>query len=187
VIGYEHLVETFSVADLSLPPIPTGLREDLRVRSDWVWSTRPIDSMEMYVFREYVREALQEDVKDYVAVSHAGHGANSYGLNYHLVYGDLCVFTQDGFGGAYMDEASARRDISETFSMVTTLLEHARVPAQGRWLYVVASRFRNVLGYRIEESAVAAEPLAVEGWTSGEDRSTLAREAAERMWGSRPA
>ena len=41
--------------------------------------------MRMYLFDDYLNEVLTEKTPDYVALSHAGHGVNSYALNYQLV------------------------------------------------------------------------------------------------------
>ncbi len=81
--GFGDLVRTFDEAKLELPPIPEQLRPRLRRLGPWVWATRSIEPDGMYMFREYVAELFREPVDDYVAVSHAGHGTNSYGLSYH--------------------------------------------------------------------------------------------------------
>ena len=97
------MVATFQSAALPEPPIPERLRTDVYRIEEWCWATRPIDAMEMYMFREYPGEVLSGRVADYVAVSHAGHGANSYGISLHLVYGRLAVFVQTLWGGVYTD------------------------------------------------------------------------------------
>ena len=100
---YEGMLATFRSAGLPEPPIPEAFRAELRRVEDWCWATRPIDPMEMYMFREYPAEVLSVDVPDYVAVSHAGHGVNSFAVSLHLVYGSLALFTQTLWGGVYTD------------------------------------------------------------------------------------
>ena len=72
--------------------------------------------MAMYFFDQYITEAMTDCPADYVAVSHAGHGANSYAINYNLVEGPLAVFTQIGWGGIYDDPEKSARDVNELFS-----------------------------------------------------------------------
>ena len=57
----------------------------------------------MYMVASLVDEVVKEDLEDYVAVSHAGHGVNSYSINYALVSGSLGLFLQTLWGGVYMD------------------------------------------------------------------------------------
>lgn len=58
---------------------------------------------------------LGDDVGDYVAVSHAGHGVNSYAITYHLVYRELALFAQVGWGGIYMDVRKTTAAVAELF------------------------------------------------------------------------
>lgn len=92
---------------------------------DWCWSTRPdIDPMAMYMFDRYVSEATGGGVGDYVAVSHAGHGANSYGLNFHLVFDAVGFFVQHGWGGVYMNPMETRTAIACTYAVLDQLVNH---------------------------------------------------------------
>ena len=76
------------------------------------------------MFDTYPLEAVTGPVDDYVAVSHAGHGINSYGLNYHLVFGWIAVFVQVGWGGAYHGNDSVQR-IEAWFSKCGGVLDAA--------------------------------------------------------------
>ncbi|MDQ1740884.1 MAG: hypothetical protein QOE53_2536 [Pseudonocardiales bacterium] len=105
--SWAAMAATFEAAGLAEPPIPTGLRPGLGEIDRWCWSTRPISAMDMYLFKDPAREVLTRPVSDYVAVSHAGHGVNSYAVNYHLVYRSLALFAQAGWGGVYTDRARA--------------------------------------------------------------------------------
>jgi hypothetical protein len=65
--------------------------------------------MVMYFFDSYLWEALKGRAADYLAFSHAGHGINSYSLNYHLIDGPLVLMVQTPFGGAYAGAAEPTR------------------------------------------------------------------------------
>jgi hypothetical protein len=130
--GYDDLVRTFREWELATPPVPAELRPRLRRPDDLpLWTTRDIDPMEMYFLRTYPGEVFQGPVDDYLAVSHAGHGINSYGLNVHLVLGPLAVFAQDGFGGVYMDAARCREEIAATMEGLGRLLDRLPTPREG--------------------------------------------------------
>jgi hypothetical protein len=83
--GYAEMIATFESASLPEPPIPDRLRPAVRRIEEWCWATRPVDPMEMYTFRGYPGEVLLGRIADYAAVSHSGHGANSYGISLDLV------------------------------------------------------------------------------------------------------
>lgn len=137
----------FEGAGLIAPPVPAALAPRLRDQGPWVFASREIDAMAMYMFGRYLVEAVAWPVEDYVAVSHAGHGANSFGLNYHLVYGPIAVFAQTGWGGAYMDAeesaADVRRQLSQCAKLIAAM-ETAidRLPGAPARLIVAESTFR---------------------------------------------
>lgn len=120
--GLTDLSVTFSKANLPMPPIPTVFNGSIIRQDSWVWSTRAIDPMGMYMFGDYLDEALAGPVENYLAISHAGHGLNSYGLNYHLAYGPLVIFTQNGWGGAYGDSEADTERVATTFKFVASLI-----------------------------------------------------------------
>lgn len=122
-VGWVDLAVTFADAVLAVPPVPSSLREGLVRVGDWCWSTRPdIDPMAMYMFDRYLTEATDEGIGDYVAVSHAGHGANSYGLNFHLVFDGVGFFVQHLWGGVYMNPMETRTAIACTYAVLGQLL-----------------------------------------------------------------
>lgn len=121
--GWVDLAVTFAEAVLVVPPVPIPFRQGLLRVGEWCWSTRAdIDPMGMYLFDRYVTEAIDEPVGDYAAVSHAGHGSNSYGLNFDLVHEGVGVFVQHGWGGAYMDPVEAKTAIAYTYAFLDQLL-----------------------------------------------------------------
>jgi hypothetical protein len=79
--------------------------------------------------------------QDYAAVSHSGHGANSYGLNLHVVFGQLAVLMQTAWGGIYTDNVRAAEDTARLWSRIESLLERKPARVEGR-LLIMHSSFR---------------------------------------------
>lgn len=96
--GFGRAQQTFAAAGLAEPPIPNRFRSRIRVEAPWCFATRTVNAMDMYFFQRYPAEVLTGSPRDYIAISHAGHGANSYAINYHLVDGVIAVFAQIGWG-----------------------------------------------------------------------------------------
>ncbi len=107
--------KTFGQVGLPLPPVPERFEKVLRQIHPWCFGTRKVSGMAMYFFDRYWQEPLTRSTRAYVAFSHAGHGANSYAITYHLVDGPLARFVQDRFGGIYADERRDRRAIKALF------------------------------------------------------------------------
>lgn len=110
---------------LPLPPIPERFFPVLRQIEDWCFATADISPMRMYMLEQYVPQAVAGVAPDYLAFSHAGHGANSYMLNYYLVDGQLAVFMQFPCGGIYGDAAMDAHRIREGFVQCARLLAAA--------------------------------------------------------------
>jgi hypothetical protein len=140
---WDNLVATFTTSGLPLPPIPRPLRSELRLTADWCWSTRDISPMSMYMFdSSFIQDILADRVDDYAAICHAGHGVNSYGINFHLVYRQLAIVMQCGWGGVYMDNDGAAARLAERWRKIEVLLEQSAA-ADDR-LVVVYSDFRGI-------------------------------------------
>ncbi len=161
--GYDDLVATLLKEQLALPPVPGPFQPDLKGRGPWVWSTRPIDPMDMYMFDRYVDEALAGPVDDYL-ISHAGHGVNSYGLNYHAAYGPLALFTQNGWGGVYTDPVESQARVAATFRLAADIIaiseshrsaNHERSRVQ---LVVAFSDFRSASWWRLRSTKPVLDP-----------------------------
>lgn len=176
--AWADLVDTFAESGLPTPPVPVALRSGLRRLQPWCWATRDIDPMQMYMFdHEYLEDVLAERVEDYVAVSHAGHGINSYAINYHLVYGRLVILMQVGWGGVYTDNEKAAAKLADVWRRIQWLLDRPP-PVVAARLIIRYSDLRDVsfCGWTAQ-SPVGAVDLP----PAGEDPF----ETAERLWSIR--
>jgi hypothetical protein len=131
-------------AGLPTPPFPAPLRHSLRKIAPWCYSTKDVNPMEMYLFVDRLREALHNTPPDYVAFSHAGHGTNSYALNYELVHRNLILFAQVSWGGVYGDPDEQRRDASDLIDRCNLLLSLVEEHGLDRPLLVAQSRLRGI-------------------------------------------
>jgi len=158
----------FAEAGLPKPRIPDGLVSALMKQRDWCWATRPVDPLDMCMFDRYPDEVFRssiesERLEDYVAVSHAGHGASSYFLTYQLVLGCVAIFVQIGWGDAALDEEVCRLRVERAFRGIATLLEAAKPllsmsAGSGSRLVVLASE----------------RPVGVVGWLGPSPVSSVA-------------
>ncbi|WP_344589024.1 hypothetical protein [Actinomadura vinacea] len=131
--GNDEMRRLFQEAGLGSPPVPAEMVSLVEQRGPWAFATRDINPMGMYMFQDYVFEVLTGPVDDYMAVSHAGHGANSYAISYHLVMGPLAVFAQTGWGGVYMDKEKSTADVRNLLNHCAELLDalqNSSLPAQ---------------------------------------------------------
>lgn len=111
----------FQTAGLAFPEIPKELASKLRERDEWLFSTREIE-ISPYNLQHYVEESDGTLVDDYAILCHSGHGVNSYAIHYYLVRGELRLFLQLGWGGAYMDAQKAAADIGWCFGLADEIV-----------------------------------------------------------------
>jgi hypothetical protein len=129
----EEAQMAFQGLHLKLPPIPERFAGQLHRQGDWCFASRTVEPMHMYFFEKYLHEVLMGTGSDadYLALSHAGHGINSYAINYQLVAGPLALMTQASFGGLFMDAAEARRYIERQFERCAALLTTLKTASTG--------------------------------------------------------
>ena len=133
----------FRDAGLAFPAVPEKLAAKLKERDRWVFSSRPV-RIWPYKLHEYIREAKKALVKDYALLSHAGHGINSYAIQYYLVYDSLSLFLHLGWGGGYMDAKTESDKIRDCFSIADQIVSETKRPARlqpGKRLTIVGSDF----------------------------------------------
>ena len=130
----------FEEAGLAFPDIPQELAERLKERDKWLFATREV-SISPYDLEHYLGEAK---VEDYLILSHAGHGVNSYAIQYYVVYNSLRMFLHLGWGGVYMDAKAAATKIHDCFSLANEIIPLGRqaeaIPGRDR-LTIVGSDF----------------------------------------------
>lgn len=105
--------------------MPPDLEPSFKQRDRWCFSTKPV-TVSPYCFDDYVREGTKSDAQDYMLLSHAGHGANSHAWHYYLVSGQLRLFLQLGWGGAYMNPDETTRAANECFGLVSQLFTNVQ-------------------------------------------------------------
>lgn len=152
-IGYENghalpdLIAAFSDCGLGVPYIPVALRPTLRRVDEWWWATEgdPVERLDDYQGSSV--DYLSGPVPDHVAVSHGGHGLNSYALTWRMAYGPVAIFVQAPWGGALSD---GPRDVSEqalvfrrASRLIRTAVESRTAPGPRRMrrLLIVVERY----------------------------------------------
>jgi hypothetical protein len=94
--------DVFFDLGMDIPPVTQRFDEEIAEFGNWQWATQPFPTRwQDYMMNETV-EYLKGPVPDQYSLNHAGHGVNSYSLNFRFALGDLAIFAQTGWGGAYM-------------------------------------------------------------------------------------
>lgn len=150
--GFQRARELFEGAGLAAPPVPEALLSKFSERDDWLFATRDVNPMAMYMFHHYPAEVVVRPVENYVAVAHSGHGIASWAISYHLVYGQIALFGQTIWGAIDDDDedherASAR--VRAMFERCAELIQASEKPAYPfpqppTRLIVMESDFRGV-------------------------------------------
>ena len=91
---------------LEYPPITLRFEEEITDFGFWNWATQPFPTRwQDYSLNESL-EYLKGPIPDQYSLNHAGHGVNSYSLNFRHALGNLAIFAQCAWGGAYIGSAS---------------------------------------------------------------------------------
>ena len=138
--GVDTAKTLFRDEGLVFPAIPDELAAELKEQSRWLFSTRKID-ISPYNLDHYVDEVDGIDVEDYAVLSHSGHGANSYAIQYYLVHGSLRMFLHLGWGGVYSDADADVGKIRRCFSLADQIVPAASKLGKDDRLTIVASDF----------------------------------------------
>ena len=159
----------FSDQGLEIPPIDTKLNEVITEISPWHWASQPTPTpMQDYLLESV--EYLKGPVPDQYSISHAGHGVNSYALNFRYVGGDIAILAQSGWGGAYMDSEDANRDWDHLQLVIGSVLTRAFIEdndeVRVRKYLLVYSNFRHGVEILVNDGKTWREQP---GFTSLED------------------
>ena len=136
----------FHSQGLDIPVLTQSFEKEASEFGRWHWATQPFPSRwQDYSLVESV-EYLKGPIPDQYSLNHAGHGINSYSLNFRHALGDIAIFAQSAWGGAYQS-ASAQADAwDELQSRLSSLM--IRMPVDGpdtsyvRKYLIVYSDFR---------------------------------------------
>jgi hypothetical protein len=158
----------------------------LREVETWAWSTITLDPFDLYMFLPpFLTELFRPLTPDHFAVSHRGHGVNSYGLGLSLRLGDVGMAVQHWWGGGYGDNAAAAQTISRWHQSLARFLNDLEPGAPGPLQSVLLfSDFRAVEALLVpsgDEESPSEEGskrwLRLPGWDEV-DPQTAAREEA---------
>jgi hypothetical protein len=112
------MVQTLTHAGLVVPPLGAADPSEIHKLGEWHWGTRELDfQRELYLFDI---EAVARNIIEHgplFAVSHGGHGINSYALSLvtSAPSGDVAYFTQGGIFGGYSDLDRDRARINAAY------------------------------------------------------------------------
>lgn len=142
-----ELDRTLQHAGLAVPQVARRFAEHGRLTAFDTWhvASKPFpDAFADYTF-DGPLPTLLGPVADQIAISHAGHGINSYGLNLRLALGPVAMQLQVAWGGAYGGPEDAQRwaALVEGVDLVTAGMRVAGDDRlqQRRWL-IAHSGFR---------------------------------------------
>lgn len=131
---------------IEVPGAVQTFEEEFSEFGHWHWATQPFPSRwQDYSLIESV-EYLKGPIPDQYSLNHAGHGMNSYSINFRHALGDIAIFAQSAWGGIY-ERAGAQEDAWDEIQLRLTSLI-LRMPTDGfdssyvRKYLIVYSNFR---------------------------------------------
>jgi hypothetical protein len=141
------LATTLGAAGIAVPPLGPAADNHLYTYGSWSWGSRYHPPFLLYMFEVGLVTRHLVESGPVFALSHAGHGINSYGLNLVTTGGPVAAFVQHGYGGVYTGPVRSLIDINATYARLHVLLGATRQIAtdEVRWL-LLYSQFRDVLG-----------------------------------------
>jgi hypothetical protein len=138
-------LNNFKEAGLKMPSVPPAFKKSLSVWEPWFLATQPKpEPMDDYMM--YSLDNLRVPTPDQFAISHAGHGINSYSLNLRMSLGPLALLVQQSWGGVYGDNVIDSEDWNELMRNVSKLMKEFKLQFQPGWhqrqFLISASNFR---------------------------------------------
>lgn len=107
---------------LNVPPIANQFETRIRYFGGLSFGTQPLPSpIEDYLFRD-ILNYLSGPIPDHYVVNHAGHGINSYSLNFRYALGDLAILAQVPYGGGYGNKESDSKRWNECVERVGDIM-----------------------------------------------------------------
>jgi hypothetical protein len=118
----DFIHDKYSDALLELPPIAHEFEKRMRYFGGHDFGTQPLPGpIEDYLLLDVV-EYLKGPIPDQYVVNHAGHGVNSYSLNFRYALGDLAVLMQVAYGGAYGDQNKDAKHWDECVNQIGDIM-----------------------------------------------------------------
>lgn len=136
-----ELLGTLGIAGIAVPPLGPRDFTDLHAYGRWSWGSRYVSGLDLYLFNiDVIAQTLIDD-GPFFALSHGGHGLNSYGLSLVTTAGPVAAFVQHGYGGAFMDPVTSLISINTTYSRLRGLLAgiHEAPGTTTRWLLALST------------------------------------------------
>lgn len=180
--GGSTLVEVLGQAGIALPPLGATAMDAVLPYDRWAWGSRYVPPLLLYLFEpKVVASHLAEG--PLFALSHAGHGVNSYGLNLVTTApsGAVAAYVQHGYGGAYSDPVRDLVDINATYSKLHVLWRATKdaAPSRTRWL-MVYSQFRGACGL-LDLDVLGGADDSVDAFEAHESETALFEAAVGRL------
>lgn len=127
-----ELIGKFREAGLALPTIPSAFRNAIYEWEPWFLASQPYPEAYMDFSMDSL-PSLRVPTPDQIAISHAGHGINSYALNFRLALGPLAILVRQSWGGAYGDSAAESEAWKDLIDKVNGLIETLDSPVRPGW------------------------------------------------------
>lgn len=164
----------FSDEGLEMPMVAAHMENELIEFGSWHWATQPFPGgIDDYLLFETVKY-LKGAVPDQYSLSHAGHGINSYSLNFRHAAGDMAMIVQVGWGGIYYDREEATRKWDSVVQEIDTTLQLTADISEEifqRKFLIVSSDFRmeQELEFWQNEDGKWKQLPEIDSWVSAND------------------
>lgn len=127
-----ELIGKFREAGLALPAIPSAFQNSIFEWEPWLLASQPYPEANMDFSMDSL-PSLRVPTPDQIAISHAGHGINSYALNFRIALGPLALLVRQSWGGAYGDSATEAAAWKDLIAKVNGLIESLDAPVRPGW------------------------------------------------------
>jgi hypothetical protein len=169
--GWQDAVTHLADAGLATPTLGTNVSADIRRVDDWSWATQP-SPRSIFDYQPLDFDYLRGALPDQFALSHSGHGANSYSLNIRFIVGPLAIHAQTAWGGIYSgtpSESPEWKAIQDVVGFAATFFDPLWNPAKyaNRRLLITFSDFRSGDQWTVTKlkRSVADSDSEAEEWT----------------------
>lgn len=137
-LQFNSRVRGFDEFFIGTQPFPTPM-------ADYLQSEEAISNFS----RTGILAYLKGSIPDQFVINHAGHGVNSYSLNFRYAKGRLAISAQIGWGGAYMNNELQTKSWASMVSWLNRVMAIEQSAFQDNWkkrdILVVYSDFRGDL------------------------------------------